>query len=200
MNLLSCSRSWKVSWFRLWINSPPPPHPYFLLSLTPLVQITLPSAAIKIKEGGYNFRQENTEHSPAKITPSPILLYRTMMYNRQHLHVENVFYLLWNSARKFTDFSTVCFRKFFGRNREQSPIAFQSLSYERWVYCARPGCSQYTLQHLCFAGFGNQFFSINSDWYELKTFMMYFQQSLKVKFLAKICKSRLLETNLNILI
>ena len=29
-----------------------------------------PSAAIKIKDGGHNFRYEITEHSPAKITPA----------------------------------------------------------------------------------------------------------------------------------
>ena len=29
-----------------------------------------PSAAIKIKDGGHDFRQENTEHSLVKITPA----------------------------------------------------------------------------------------------------------------------------------
>ena len=29
-----------------------------------------PSAAIKIKDGGHNFRSQNTEHSLAKITPT----------------------------------------------------------------------------------------------------------------------------------
>ena len=53
-------------------------HPHALLSLSsfyrhppPLVQIFLspqPSAAVKIKNGGYNFLQEGTEHSLAKTT------------------------------------------------------------------------------------------------------------------------------------
>ena len=30
-----------------------------------------PSAAIKISDGSCNFRQDNTRHSPAKITPAP---------------------------------------------------------------------------------------------------------------------------------
>ena len=29
-----------------------------------------PSAAVKIKDGGHNFRLENTKHSLAKITPA----------------------------------------------------------------------------------------------------------------------------------
>ena len=52
---------------------PPPPISLFLSSTAPLVQIYFPpqtSASIKIKDGGYNFREENTEHTLAKITPT----------------------------------------------------------------------------------------------------------------------------------
>ena len=56
--------------------TPPPPPPsisLFWSSTAPLVQIYFPpqpSASIKIKDGGYNFREENTEHTLAKITPT----------------------------------------------------------------------------------------------------------------------------------
>ena len=46
---------------------------YLLLSPTPLVKISFslqPSASTAIKDGGHNFRQENTEHSLAKVTPA----------------------------------------------------------------------------------------------------------------------------------
>ena len=53
----------------------PSPRPPLSLPFThihpPLVQIFLspqPSAAVKIKNGGYNFLQEGTEHSLAKTT------------------------------------------------------------------------------------------------------------------------------------
>ena len=45
----------------------------FLTIDCPTLQISFspqPSDAIKIKEGGYNFHQESTEHSLAKITPA----------------------------------------------------------------------------------------------------------------------------------
>ena len=54
---------------RIFTPTPPP----FFLFLTidgPIAQILSlpkPSAAIKIKDGGYNFRLENTEHLLAKI-------------------------------------------------------------------------------------------------------------------------------------
>ena len=41
--------------------------------LTPLVKFSIspqPSAAIKVKDGGYNFRLGITEHSLAKSTPA----------------------------------------------------------------------------------------------------------------------------------
>ena len=53
--------------------SQPNPSPYFWPSTVPTLQISFspqPSDAIKIKEGGYNFHQESTEHSLAKITPA----------------------------------------------------------------------------------------------------------------------------------
>ena len=49
------------------------PSPYFLQLLAPLVQISFspqPSTTVKIKDSNYNFHQDNTEHSPAKITPA----------------------------------------------------------------------------------------------------------------------------------
>ena len=53
------------------------PTPILLLSFDrwppPLVQIYFspqPSAAIKFKDGGHNFRKEITEHPFAKITPA----------------------------------------------------------------------------------------------------------------------------------
>ena len=51
----------------------PHPAPYFWLSAAPLVQIYFPPqpfAAIKIKDGGHNFRHEITGHSLTKITPA----------------------------------------------------------------------------------------------------------------------------------
>ena len=54
----------------------PPPTPINLLILIvdrPSGTNLFPSSAfrsIKIKDGGYNFREENTEHTLAKITPT----------------------------------------------------------------------------------------------------------------------------------
>ena len=50
---------------------PPPPSPSFWSLLIPLVQISFspqPSAAVKIKDGSYNFYQDSVKHSPAEIT------------------------------------------------------------------------------------------------------------------------------------
>ena len=56
------------------LHSPTPtPLLIFDRRLPPLVQISFsrqPSAAIKIKDGGHDFREENTELSLAKITPT----------------------------------------------------------------------------------------------------------------------------------
>ena len=56
------------------LHSPHPhPSPYFWPLIASLVQISFspqPSAAIKIKDGGHSFREENTEHSLAKNTPA----------------------------------------------------------------------------------------------------------------------------------
>ena len=53
-------------------ETPPPlPSPSFWSLLIPLVQIYFspqPSAAVKIKDGSYNFYQDSVKHSPAKIT------------------------------------------------------------------------------------------------------------------------------------
>ena len=51
------------------------PLPLFSFStiITPLIQISFspqPSAAIKIKVGGHDFRYQNTDHSLAKVTPA----------------------------------------------------------------------------------------------------------------------------------
>ena len=49
------------------------PHPHLSPSTALLVQIFFspqPSAAIKTKDGGNNFRQENTDQSLTKITPA----------------------------------------------------------------------------------------------------------------------------------
>ena len=53
------------------LHFPTPTLLIFLLTTAPLVQISFspqPSAAIKIKDEGYNFRYGNTEHLLAKIT------------------------------------------------------------------------------------------------------------------------------------
>ena len=58
------------------VNFTPPPTPINLLILIvdrPSGTNLFPSSAfrsIKIKDGGYNFREENTEHTLAKITPT----------------------------------------------------------------------------------------------------------------------------------
>ena len=56
------------------LHSPHPhPSPYFWPLTASLVQISFspqPSAAVKIKDGGHSFREENTEHSLAKNTPA----------------------------------------------------------------------------------------------------------------------------------
>ena len=49
----------------------PPSISFLWPSLTPLVQIyfsSKPTAAVKIKDGSFNFHQQNTEHSLVKIT------------------------------------------------------------------------------------------------------------------------------------
>ena len=49
----------------------PPSISFLWPSLTPLVQIYFspkPTAAVKIKDGSFNFHQQNTEHSLVKIT------------------------------------------------------------------------------------------------------------------------------------
>ena len=55
------------------IFSPSPPLSLFWSSLTPLVKISFSpqlTTAIKIKDGGHNYRWKNTEYSLAKITPA----------------------------------------------------------------------------------------------------------------------------------
>ena len=59
--------------FFFFLNYPTPPLSFLLTVPTSLVQITFssqPSSAAKIKDGGYNFHHENTEHSRAKIKPA----------------------------------------------------------------------------------------------------------------------------------
>ena len=50
----------------------PLPSLYFLPSIDPLVQISFSPQpfAMKIKDGGYNFCKEISDHSLAKITPA----------------------------------------------------------------------------------------------------------------------------------
>ena len=53
--------------------APPLISPSSILSLTLLVQIsfsTQPSVVVKIKDGSYNFHQDNYVRSPAEITPA----------------------------------------------------------------------------------------------------------------------------------
>ena len=56
----------------------PSPSPYYLLLLTPLVQISFisqSSTVVKIKDGGHNFRYENTEHSLVEIPPALLAVF-----------------------------------------------------------------------------------------------------------------------------
>ena len=64
---------WIESFSFFFKNYPTPPLSFLLTVPTSLVQITFspqPSSAAKIKDDGYNFHHENTEHSRAKIKPA----------------------------------------------------------------------------------------------------------------------------------
>ena len=64
---------WIESFFFFFYNYPTPPLSFHLTVPTSLVQIIFspqPSSAAKIKDDGYNFHHENTEHSRAKIKPA----------------------------------------------------------------------------------------------------------------------------------
>ena len=82
---------------------------FFLLSLTPLVQISFfsqPSATFKIKVGGHNFCQENTEYLLAKIMTTLQARYQTSssvvhIYRILHVANGNKFYL-WVLIISFT--------------------------------------------------------------------------------------------------
>ena len=58
---------WKKDYY------PTPPIPVLSTVAHPLdtnFSLFQPSTAVKVKDGSYTFHQENTEHSPAKVTPA----------------------------------------------------------------------------------------------------------------------------------
>ena len=90
------------------------PSPYFWQSTAPLVQIyfsPLPSAAIKIKDGGHNFRYEITEHSLAKITPALQAIARVVTKIHSSSHGNQVDNQTWFDATLVWRFNE-CNREF----------------------------------------------------------------------------------------